>query len=153
LYPKEFIEDALKNAPGGVFIVLEGTTKDEVPLVALGYRYSRKKILFFVLTKNAGSTMLGEPYRMKYTDSFGNVCTRYVDRPQVILNFFASSNKIDVHNQLRQDCLRLKKKWIIQDPFFRLGTTFVCINVTDTYLMVNYHKVINYSSNACEEKE
>jgi len=152
-YPKEFIEDALKDAPGGVFIALEGTTKDEVPLVALGYRYSRKTILFFVLTKNAGSTMLGEPYHMKYTDSFGNVCTRYVDRPQVISHFFASSNKIDVHNQLRQDCLRLEKKWITQDPFFRLGTTFIGINVTDTFLLANYHKVINHSSNAGEEKE
>ncbi len=87
-YPKEFIENTLKDAPGGVSIVLEGTTRDEVQLVALGYRYSRKTILFFVLTKNAGSTKNGEPYHMKYTDSFGNVCTRYVDRPAVLSNFF-----------------------------------------------------------------
>jgi len=152
-YPKEFIEEALKDAPGGIFVALEGTTKDEVQLIALGYRYSRKTILFFILTKNAGTTTLGEPYHMKYTDSFGNVCTRYVDRPEVISNFFASSNKIDTHNQLRQDCLKLEKKWITQDPFFRLGTTFVGINVTDAFLLANYHKLINYSSNGCEEKE
>jgi hypothetical protein len=40
LFPKDFIEEALKDAPGGVHIVLEGITKDEVPLVAIGYRYS-----------------------------------------------------------------------------------------------------------------
>jgi hypothetical protein len=78
-YPKEFIEEALKDAPGGVFIALEGTLKDEAPLVALGFRYSRKTIIFFVLTKNASSTTLGKPYHMKYTDSFGNVCTQYID--------------------------------------------------------------------------
>jgi hypothetical protein len=112
LYPKEFIEEALKGTHGGVFVALEGTTKDEVPLVALGYRYSRKTILFFALTKNSGSTTLGEPYHMKYTNSFRNVCARYVDRPQVISIFFASSNKINTHNQLYQDCLKLEKKWI-----------------------------------------
>jgi len=117
-FPKVFIEVALKDAPGGVFIALEGTSKDEVPLVALGYRYSRN-----------------------------------VDWPQVISNFFGSSNKIDIHNQLHQDCLKLEKQWITQDPYFHLGTTFVGINVTDTFLLENYHKLINYSSNACEEKE
>ena len=87
LFPKEFIKSALKDAPGGVHILLEGVTKDEVTLVAMGYRYSQKTILFFVFTKSAGSSKPGDPYQMKYTDSFGNICTRYVDRPQVISNF------------------------------------------------------------------
>ena len=39
LYPKDFISKALKTAPGGVPIVLEGTTPNGVPLIALGYRY------------------------------------------------------------------------------------------------------------------
>ncbi len=81
----------------------------EVPLIAVGYRYSRKTILFFVLTKNAGGTTEGDPYEMKFTDSYGNVVTRYVDRPEVISNFFRSSNVIDTHNQLRQDLLQLEK--------------------------------------------
>jgi hypothetical protein len=34
-YPKELIEEALKDAPGGIFVALEGTTKDEVQLIAL----------------------------------------------------------------------------------------------------------------------
>jgi hypothetical protein len=152
LFPKDFIETALKDAPGGVHIVLEGTTKDEIPLVAIGYRYSRKTILFFILTKNGGSTKPGNPYHMKYTDSFGNICTRYVDRPQVISNFFAGSNVIDTHNQLRQDSLRLEKKWLTQSPWFRLATTLVAVTVTDTFLLCNYHKVINQSKR-CEEDQ
>jgi hypothetical protein len=143
LFPKEFIENALKDAPGGVHILLEGTTNDEVPLVALGYRYSRKTILFFVLTKNGGCSKLGDPYHMKYTDIYGNICTWYVDRPQVISNFFAGSNVIDTHNQLRQDSLKLEKKWVTQNPWFRLATTLVRINVTDAFLLCNYHQVLN----------
>ncbi len=50
-------------------------------------------------------------------------------------------------------CLKLEKKWITQDPLFRLGTSFVGINVTDAVLLANYHKLINYSPNGCEEKE
>ena len=153
LFPKEFIESALKDAPGGVHILLEGTTNDEVPLVALGYRYSRKTILFFVLTKNGGSSKLGDPYHMKYTDTFGNICTRYVDRPQVISIFFAGSNVIDTHNQLRQDSLKLEKKWVTQNPWFRLATTLVGINVTDAFLLCNYHQVLNCSKRSDDDQE
>ncbi len=45
-YPKAFIEEALKEAPGRVHIVLEGTTQCEVPLIAVGYRYSCKQSYF-----------------------------------------------------------------------------------------------------------
>jgi hypothetical protein len=146
LFPKDFIEEALKEAPGGVHIVLKGTTKDEVNLVAVGYRYSRKTILHFVLTENSGGTGEGDPYEMKYTDSYGNICTRYVDRPEVVSNFFASSNVIDTHNQLRQDLLQLEKKWMTKNPFFRLATTLIGINVTDAFLLATHHKVINASN-------
>jgi hypothetical protein len=87
LYPKKFIEDALKDAPGGVSIALEGTNH-EVPLVAIGYRYSRKTILFFIMTKNSGSLSEGEPYEMKYTDNYGNICTQHGERPDVISKVF-----------------------------------------------------------------
>ena len=47
LFPKHFIIDALVGMPGGVHIVLKGT-HHEIPLVALGYRYSTKSTFFFV---------------------------------------------------------------------------------------------------------
>jgi hypothetical protein len=73
--PKEYIEASLKVAPGGIHILLEGMTQNEVPLLALGYRYNRKTVLHLILTKNSGSSKPGTPYQMKYTDSFGNICT------------------------------------------------------------------------------
>jgi len=153
LFPKSFIEEALKDAPGGVHIVLEGTTPCEVPLIAVGYRYSRKTILFFVLTKGAGSLTNGDPYEMKFTDSYGNVMTRFVDRPQVISKFFQTSNVIDTHNQLRQNLLQLEKKWLTKNAYFRLLTTLLGINVTDSFLLANYHKIINSNSNGSDDKK
>ena len=152
LFPKAFIEETLKDAPGGVHIALEGKPQCEVTLIAVGYRYSRKTVLFFLLTKNAGSLSEGKPYEMKYTDSYGNVCTRFVDRPDVISKFFATSNIIDTHNQLRQDLLQLEKKWLTKNPFFRLTTTLLGINVTDTFLLANHHRIINHTSGTSSEK-
>jgi hypothetical protein len=147
LFPKEFIKNALKDAPGGAHIVLEGSTKDEVKLVAIGYRYSRKTILHFILTKNSGKLEARTPYEMKYTDTYGNVCVRGVERPDVISKFFQTSNIIGTHNQLWQDFLCLETKWRIRSAYFCLSTTLIRINVTDCFLLAGHHKVINYSSN------
>jgi hypothetical protein len=66
LFPKDFVEEALKDAPGGVHTVLKGTTRDDVNLVAIGYCYSHKTILHVVLTENAGNTEPGDPYKMNH---------------------------------------------------------------------------------------
>ncbi len=99
LFQKKFIEETLKDAPGGVWIVLEAI-HDNVPLIAIGYHYSTRTTLLFVATKNAGSTKKGNPYNMKYTDDWGNVHVHEVDRPGIISNFFEHSTMIDKHNQL-----------------------------------------------------
>ena len=109
LYPKQFIEDALKDGPGGTHIVLEGKHPDGAELIAIGYRYNSKVTLCFVMTKNVGSTKPGTPYEMKFTDLHGNVHVRLVDRPAVISNFFQASNCVDKHNQARQYELALEK--------------------------------------------
>ena len=73
LFPKKFIEEVLDGSPGGVHIVLRGRHPSGKVLVAIGYRYSSKKTLFFIMTENAGSTTLGKPYEMKFVDKYGNV--------------------------------------------------------------------------------
>ncbi len=110
-------------------------------------------IIFFVLTKNKGSSKLEDPCNMKYTDSFGNICTCYVDRTQVIPNFFVGSNAIDTHNQLCQDSLKLKKKQATQNPWFRLATTLVEITVTETFLLSSYHQILNLSKKNDDDQE
>lgn len=143
LFPKSFITDALENAPGGVHIVLKGTAPNGIELVAIGYRYSTKTTLFFVATADAGATTPGTPYEMKYTDDHGNVCVRFVERPDIISKFFRDSNTIDKHNQSRQFDLALEKTWLTQDPYFRLVTTLLGIITVNTWKLADWHKILN----------
>ena len=73
LYPKKFVEESLKGAPGGVHIVLEGVHPNGQKIVTIGYRYSSRKTLMFVMSDQAGSTRPGEPYEMKYVDDCDNL--------------------------------------------------------------------------------
>jgi hypothetical protein len=53
---------------------------------------------------------------------------------------------------LHQDSLKLEKKWVTQNPWFRLATTLIGITVTDTFLLCNYHhKVINGGTSENQE--
>ena len=61
--PKEFLENEMKDMPGGTWITMEGRAeKEEVDLVCVGYKYNKSKVLVFVTSKGAGSTAPGEPY-------------------------------------------------------------------------------------------
>lgn len=55
LYQKIYVEEALKDALGGSHIVLKATY-NSAPLAVIGYRYSTKPTLYFVATKDQGST-------------------------------------------------------------------------------------------------
>jgi hypothetical protein len=95
------------------------------------------------MTPLAGTTKSGAPYIMKYMDSFGNICTRNNERPVVISQFFSDSNTIDSHNQARQANLALEKKWLTKDPWFRLTTTLIGMNVMGTWKLASFHGIIN----------
>ena len=96
----------------------------------------------FVATELAGKTMRGTPYEMKFADEDGNIHVREVDRPDVISKFFKDSNNVDKHNQSRQSDLALEKKWITDDCWFRLGTTYLGIGVTDTWKLAGLHNLL-----------
>ena len=61
---KEKIEKLKKDWPGGSYLVL--SSKPIVPgdrtLIAIGYKYNARKVLYFIVTENAGSTKTGIPY-------------------------------------------------------------------------------------------
>ena len=143
LYPKNVITDILKDAPGGAKVVLSGTHPSGVELVATGYKYNKKSVLYFVSTPNAGSTEDGEdPYEMKFSDENGNIHIREVPRPALVSFFFQHCNAVDVHNHLRQSSLRLEKKWVTFDGYFRLATTLLGMNVVDTYRLARFHSFL-----------
>ena len=133
-YPKKFLETKMKDYPGGTWITLEGHAENEdVDVVAIGYKYNKKTVLQFVITRGAGTTEPGNPYEARFPDKFGNVCTRHVLRPHVIAMYFKYSNCVDVHNQARQFDLALEKKWLTMNPYFRLYTTMLGMIVTNVW--------------------
>jgi len=60
---------------------------------------------------------------------------------------------VDTHNQLRQDLLQLEKKWLTKNAYFPLSTTHLGMNVTDSFLLANYQKIINSNSNGSDDKK
>ena len=69
--PKKFLEEMMKDFPGGTWITMEGKPeKEEVESVCVGYKYNNKKVLTFVMTKGAGLTRPGEPYQARYPDKY-----------------------------------------------------------------------------------
>lgn len=95
-------------------------------------------MLTFVSTRGAGLEA-GDPYEARFPDKYGNLCVRHVARPQVISNYFKYSNKVDVHNQVRQFDIALEKKWVTPFPCFRLYTTQLGMNLTDSWKAFKRH--------------
>ena len=168
-YPKDYLNEHLKDAPGGVHIVMKGTLPSGVEAVAIGYKYSSKRVLFFLSTPGAGLTMPGEQYEMRYSNirmskyssimtvyfyftfycsltlfsyRYGNVKARYVPRPELISRFYRHSNCIDMSNQLREDGLRLEKQWVTRDGYFRMCTGVVGMTLVDVFKLGQFHGIL-----------
>lgn len=139
-YPKKEIEKIMRDWPSGAYIVLECKTPDtKVDLVAIGYKYNAKKVLCFVMTKNAGSTAPGDPYIAKFPDKFGNVQERHVPRPAILSTYFQFSDVIDSHNHCRQFRLGLERLWMTINPWFRVDCTLVGMTAIDAFRCLQYH--------------
>ena len=65
-YPKDFMNEHLKDLPGGVKLVMKGTHPSGGELIATGYKYTSGKVLTFVSSAKAGSTTNGDPYELRY---------------------------------------------------------------------------------------
>ena len=139
----------MKNWPPGSHIVLE-TTCDEVPIIACGYKYNKRKVCCFIFAKGAGHTEPGRCYIAKWKDVHGNTMTRDIPRPQVISKYFSESNIIDIFNQGRQFDLCLEKHWVTDDGYFRLVTTLFGIIVTDCWKGYNFHLPVNHRHKGLE---
>ena len=109
--PKEKLETLMNDYPSGSNIVLKANVDGE-DMYFVGYKYNARKVMCFLCSDNGGSFEDGDPYVARYADANGNVSKRLVPRPSVVSDYFQVSNKVDIHNQLRQYCLRLEKYWV-----------------------------------------
>ena len=71
------------------------------PIIAIGYKYNARKVLYFIVTDNTGSTQTGLPYLFKYPDQFSNFFIRPVARTLVMYKFFGSINEVNSHSKSR----------------------------------------------------
>jgi hypothetical protein len=137
--PYQELIDKMKDYPSGANLVMECHSPRGHDLICIGYKYSARKVLVFLGTKNSGSTKLGEPYIARFPDINGNVAQRSVPRPDVISKYFKDSNAIDSHNQARQSEIALEKHWITHTGWFRIATTLIGMTVTDCWRAYKHH--------------
>ena len=83
---KDTIEKLTKGWPGGSYLVLKikPVVPGDRPLVDIGYKYNARKVLYFIVAYNIGSTKTGIPYLYHYPDQFTNFSIRSVARTLVM---------------------------------------------------------------------
>jgi hypothetical protein len=132
-FPKHEVEAMMQHWPSGTQLIMECKTPNGHDLIAVCWKYSKKKIVQFCATKNAGSTEPDEPYVACYTDQYRNVRYRNVPRPAIISNYFSRSNVIDSHNHAHQFELALEQHWVTHCGWFRIMVTIMGMCVTDCW--------------------
>ena len=144
-YCKAFLLKTMKPWPGGSHLLLKTVLnegrRDEKVVYALGYKYCKSKVLFFIFTEGAGHTECKPEYAYEATwkDDNLNTLTRKIARPHVCDLYFRNCNAIDVANQSRQSELALEKHWITQCGFFRVVTTLFGMTVIDAWRGYVWH--------------
>ena len=120
---KDTIENITKDWPGVSYLVLRSkpTVPRGRPLIDISYKYNAHKVVYFIVTYNAGITQTGIPYLSKYPDQFTNVSIRYVAHPLDMSKKYV--NEVGSHNKARQSGLVLEKLYVTQCGWLGLWTT------------------------------
>ena len=128
----------MKDWPGGSYLVMKFNPRvpGGIPLLAIGYKYNYRKVLWFIATEGAGSTAPGDPYLSRVPDIYSNVSVHPYDLPHLIGRYFNACSAIDNQNRMRQSDLDLDKYWVTQSGYYRLETTVVLgMGITDGKLL------------------
>ena len=101
----------MKDWLGGSYLVLKITPRVPVdrPIMAIGYKYSSRKVLGFIANRGAGSTEPGDPYLSCFPGIYPNVSVLPVVHPHLLVSYFNACNAIDNHNRIRKPYLVLEK--------------------------------------------
>ena len=91
-------------------------------LIDIGYKYNARKVIYFIVTDNAGITNTGIPYLSQYPEQFTNFSIRPVARP-LVMSKKSAVNEVDYHNESRQYDLALEKWWFTQCGWMGLWRT------------------------------
>ena len=112
---KRFLKDTTakmtKDWPVGSYLFWKkhSVVPRNMPLIATGYKYTARKLLSFIATKDAGSKKSDINYLYKYLDPFANVAIHSFACPFVMPKLFGSDNEVDSHKKMRWSDLVLEK--------------------------------------------
>ena len=129
---------------GGSYLVMKSTPRvpGGRPLLAIGYKYNYRKVLGFIATEGAGSTLPGDPYLSCFSGIYSNVSVRPVIRPHLLGMYFNACNAIYNQNRMRKSDLVLEIYWVTQSGYFRFATT-VALGMDITYGKLLYCNVVS----------
>ena len=118
----------------GSWLVLEHKSTKDVPMICIGYKYSRSKVSTFLMTRGCGNTTSGRLYRMHCVREDGFRYHKDVGRPEVVTNYYNACGVIDHHNHSHQGTLALEEKWPTRDGWNRIFVTMCGLVLTDSWL-------------------
>ena len=124
----------MKDWLGGSYLVLKSTPRVtcDIPLMAIGYKYNYRKILWYISNRGSGSTEPDYPYVSHFRDIYSNIVFRPIVSPKFLGRYFNVCNEIDNHNIIRKSDPAPGKYWVTQSGYFRLATT-VALGMGITY--------------------
>jgi hypothetical protein len=85
LFLKACLQESLSLARNRVHLT---STVDGVQLVAIGYKYSRRKVLLFISTVGDGDMADGDPFIQRWAGESGKVATRAILPSHVVSTYF-----------------------------------------------------------------
>lgn len=135
--PKKWLDETMMNTSGRILIRLKGTTEElKQKWVCIGYTYTKQTVLTIILIHGVGSSEPWDSYKARFPDKYGNLCVRHIAGPQVNAKYFKYINKVYVHNQARKFDIGLEKQWVIPSTYFRVYTSQVGMNLTDSWKVI-----------------
>ena len=142
----------MKDWPGGSYLVMNSNPRvtGGIPIMAIWYKYSSRKVLAFIATEGAGCTEPGDPYLSCFPDIYSNVYVCPVFIPRFIGRYFNACNSIENQNRMWQSDIALEKYWLTQIIYFRLSNTVALgVGITDGEILF-FHGI---SEDSMEKKK
>ena len=108
------------------------------PLIVIGYKYNARKVIYFIVTYNAGNTKTGIPYLYKYPEKFTNVAISLL-LVSLLCQKKSAVNEVESHKKSIQCDLALEKWWVTKCGWMRLYTTVATgMTITNVWKLFSY---------------
>ena len=96
------LERLMREWPGGSYVVMNifPIFPGDIPLITIGYLYNSKKVLGFISTEGAVSTVPFDTHLSIYPDKYSNDSVHSVFHTNLIVRYFNACNAIYIHNSM-----------------------------------------------------